>query len=442
MAHKTYPRERQGVEQIGPNVYRIGFQIRTPGPDGKPKRTWIRETKTYPDNLTHAQQLDLAEADLALLRKRHSDAPDDTVDIDHLPDEMTVAQLCKLWETTVLPTRSADYAKTASSMLEHHILPHLGTIAASNLTPLRINHWIALLSNKPQHNKSGKTLSKTTVRHCYITLSTIYNWALSSELVTSTPFQKTHAPKTRKHRPAFLDDDQAVDLLRRLQDVEDMSFRCAVMLALMCGLRLGEVDAITWSDIKWSKAIIDITKAVHQTPKTGRTVDEPKSDESVRLIHAPAALMALLDETRQWQEDNARILGDRWRGQGLIVCNFDGTPYNKDTPSRQWKKFAERNGFTGVTFHNLRTSHATILLSSSIDAVAVAGRMGHTDAATTLRYYAMVVAKRDQASANVMDTIAHRAGLSHNADEQLIHSISTTKHPDGTTLTIELEPRK
>lgn len=69
---------------------------------------------------------------------------------------------------------------------------------------------------------------------------------------------------------------------------------------------------------------------------------------------------------------------------------------NKDTPSRQWKRFADAHGFSGVHFHNLRTSHATILLSNSMDVTAVAGRMGHSDVTTTLTYYSMVVARRDK----------------------------------------------
>lgn len=73
-----------------------------------------------------------------------------------------------------------------------------------------------------------------------------------------------------------------------------MSFRAAVMLALMAGLRLGEVDALTWDCIDWDHATIDISSAVHQTPKEGNFIGHTKTDDSVRIITAPAALMALL----------------------------------------------------------------------------------------------------------------------------------------------------
>jgi len=157
------------------------------------------------------------------------------------------------------------------------------------------------------------------------------------------------------------------------------------------------------------------------------------------MITVPAALLTLLDETRKYQEENRRILGSRWRGENLIVCNFDGSPLNKDTPSRQWKRFAEAHGYEGVTFHNLRTSHATILMSNNIDAVAVASRLGHSDATTTLKYYTMIVSKRDRDSANVMDRIAHRAERQGTLFNLAITCSEISTHAGATVLSISLE---
>lgn len=439
MARKSTKQERPGIEYVGSNTFRVGFLPTITDENGNKVRRWVRKTFTYPDTLTHEQQLDLAEADLALLRSRHTQQVMH-VDVDDLPsaDQLTIAQLCQLWIDTKLPTESADYAKTASSLIELHIVPHLGSVIVSKLTPLRINAWVALLLRKPKRNKPKETLSARSVRHIYITLATIYNWARENQVLHETPFAATHAPKVRKHKPKYLDDDQAVGLLRQLATEENMAFRCAVMLALCCGLRLGEVGALTWSDVHWRDHAIDITKAVKQTPADGRQVGTTKTDDSIRMITVPAALMTLLDETRKYQEDNRRILGSRWRGEGLIVCNFDGSPQNKDTPSRQWKRFAEAHGYEGVTFHNLRTSHATILMSNNIDAVAVASRMGHSDAVTTLKFYAMMVAKRDRDSANVMDKIARRADRQGSLVSLSISSSEISSHAGATVLSIVL----
>lgn len=130
---------------------------------------------------------------------------------------ITIGQLVQLWRTTVLPTLSADYRKTADSLMDLHILPHLGRIKAAELTPLRIDQWTAALSTAPSQ-RTGRPLSSRSVRHIYILMSTICNWAHSHDLIRATPFQKTHAPKVRKTKPKFLDDTQGVELLRHLAE--------------------------------------------------------------------------------------------------------------------------------------------------------------------------------------------------------------------------------
>lgn len=424
--------KRPGIEQRGPNTYRIGFQLPASSVKG---RKWIRETHTYPATLTEAQQLDMAEAALRALKAKHLQEPRAHVDLDNLPSAqtITVAQLCQLWLDT--QHKSPDYDKTAQSLIDNHILPHLGDRAVASLTPLRINNWTTLLANT-RSKRGGGMLSDKTVRHVYVTLATVCNWGVEHDLLIASPLAKTHTPKARKTKPHFLDDDQAVELLRQLAHEEDLGFRCSVLLALFCGLRLSEVGALTWTDVNWRKATLDISKAIKQTPHTGRIIDTTKSDESMRVIAVPAALMTLLDETRKQQQEHKVLLGNRWREHNLIICDFDGSPLNKDTPSRRWKRFAEKHGFTGVTFHNLRTSHCTILISSSIDVVAVAGRMGHADAATTLKYYAMVVDKRDKESASVMDAIAQRAGMYTHLDDLTVSSYEVETHKDGVTVTM------
>ena len=60
----------------------------------------------------------------------------------------------------------------------------------------------------------------------------------------------------------YLTEERAVELLRCLHDEPNMCYRAAVLLALLCGLRLGEVGALRLSDVDWEHCTIDIGHAL------------------------------------------------------------------------------------------------------------------------------------------------------------------------------------
>ena len=408
------------VEKRGPNSWRVGFQL--PVSEG---RKWIRKTITLPPGLTEAEQRARAELEEARLRVDYADGR-------IVPESpMTVREFSVIWISDhVKPNCTADTLKNYQFFLDSRILPALGDIRLQSLTPVACNKFINSLrretarttakpadqrvrvSDRDRPAAPPHLLSDRTVRHYFDCLSYMLEKAVQWEYLTRNPMKKVDRPKVRKKPLRVLDDDQAVQLLRCLAVEESMSFRCAVLLALLCGLRLGEVGALSLQDINWSECSIDISRALHYTPASGSFVGDPKTEASRREIFLPPGMMALLEETRLYHEDARRQLGDRWRGSGRIVCAWDGSPLNKDTPSKWWRKFADKHGFEGVRFHDLRHSHATILFASNLDAVAVATRLGHASADTTLRIYAHAVRRRDLESAAAMQQLIDRAGVS------------------------------
>ena len=405
------------IERRGPNSWRVGFQ--TPTSEG---RKWIRRTVTFPAELSEAEQRERAELEEARLRVEYADG----LVVKDSP--ITVEEFSEIWfRDHVRPSCAPDTVKTYRSFLDTRILPAIGHLKLQQLNPVILTRFInsiksdtARTTAKPADQRvrvsdrdrpapRSKQLSARTVRHYYDTLDNMLKKAVQWEYLARNPMDKVDRPKVRKAELRVLDDDEAVQLLRCLALEESMPFRAAVLLALLCGLRLGEVGALRLQDIDWQNCAIDITRALHQTPETGAFYGDTKTEAGHRSISLPPGMMALLEETRQYHLDAQRVLGDRFHENGLIVCAWDGRPLHKDTPSKQWRKFADANGFHGVRFHDLRHSHATILFASNIDAVAVATRLGHASADTTLRIYAHAVRRRDQESADAMQRLLDRA---------------------------------
>jgi len=409
------------IEQRGPNSWRVGVQVQTE--DG---RKWIRRSLKFSAALSQAQQRRQAEK---ALHQLEADVENGKARANQ---NMTVRDLSALWmRRHVVANLSPVTAKNYQHLLDRRILPKLGDVPVEKVTPGMLSDFMAevraegrIVQAKPEAELKTKRrpsdlarlakdpsapLADKTLRTYYDTLYQMFEKAVRWEILWRNPMANVDRPRFRSKPVKFLDDEQAVDLLRTLRKEENMSFRCAVLLALSCGLRLGEVGALTWDDVNWKRCTINISKAVKYTPAWGSFVGTTKSESSDRAIQLPAGMMALLDETKKHHEQLAQLLGDRWRGVGRIVCGWDGTPLHHDTPSKQFRKFADKHGFEGVRFHDLRHTHATLLFASNIDAVAVASRLGHAKADTTLRIYAHALKRRDEDSAEAMQAILDRA---------------------------------
>lgn len=412
-----------GVERRGKNSWRIGIQILTDS-----GWEWVRETIKLPDNMTDAKQRKEAEKALARLQ----------IDVDEgrkkpAQAAYTVRTFSELWiDQHVKPNLSAVTLKNYQHFLDARILPMLGDIPLKKLTPLLLTKWLTDLRESPRRStalpdeklsrprtpsdiaklgadKKVDPLSARTIQHYYDTLESMLDKAVQWDILQHNPMIKVDRPKAKKTKPNYLTEERAVELLRCLNDEPIMSYRAALLLALLCGLRLGEVGALRLSDVDWEQGTIDISHALKYTPRMGNYEGDPKSDAGQRLIALPPGMMTVLHETRAYQEDVAAQVGDVWVGEGWIVHAWNGAQLHHDTPSKWFRRFADAHGFEGVRYHDLRHTHATILLANNIDAVSVSSRLGHSDASTTLRTYAHALRRRDVDAANALQSLLDRA---------------------------------
>lgn len=405
------------IEHRSANTWRVG--VRTSVDEG---REWIRRTLEFPASMPEYEQRKRAELAAAQLEL------DVAKGIAVPTHKLTVRNFAQIWiDEHVRPNCTENTLKNYQFFLDSRILPELGDVMIQKLTPIMLTKFInslrgeytrstaispelrARASDRLRPDKPPKPLSDRTVRHYYDTINYMLGKAVQWQYLDHNPMDKVDRPKVKKTKAQYLDDEQAIRLLRCLANEESLPFRCAVLLALLCGLRLGEVGALCLEDVNWDDCSISIDRALKYTPEEGNFIGSPKTETSERVVDLPAGMMALLEETRKYHEDAEAFLGDRWRGCGRIVSAWDGTPMHHDTPSKQFRKFADRNGFEGVRFHDLRHTHATLLFANNIDAVAVASRLGHADASTTLRIYAHAIRRRDRESAQAMQALVERA---------------------------------
>ncbi|MBR4711487.1 MAG: tyrosine-type recombinase/integrase [Clostridia bacterium] len=413
------------IEKRGKGSWRLTLSVQ--GPSGP---MLIRETVRVDPSLSEARQRREAEKAYALLLLRF-----DAGEVAPPRPAHTLRSWAETWlSTCIAPNCSPVTLKNDRHLLDSRILPELGDLKLTQLTPAVLTEWLAGLRDAPRKStalpdaqlarghrapsdqlapaeKRTRPLSANTVLHYYVCLSSCLEQAVRLELLKSNPMDRVPRPKLRKPKVRYLTEKQCVDLLTALCRDQNVAFRAAVLLALLCGLRLGEVGALRLSDVDFDAGTIDISRALKYTPARGSFEADPKSDAGDRLITLPAAVLSLLTQIRDYQAACCRLIPNLWRGEGWIVCAWDGAQLHHDTPSKWFRAFADRNGFEGLRFHDLRHTHASILLANGIDVVAVAARMGHEDPSVTLRTYAHALARRDKDSARVFDALLQDVSL-------------------------------
>ena len=323
------------------------------------------------------------------------------------------------WITTWLADVAAARvgAKTHeryAQLLELHVKPRLGSTLIQKLQPAAIQAlYTELLKSgrrpsrakvQPEDRETG--LSTSTVLAVHRALSMCLRSAVRLRVIPRNPCSDVDPPKKARGASESasvkaLDQDQLDALLKALES--DELFLLAVALAAT-GLRRGEAFGLRWSDLDFEQKTLRVYRKVEETKKHGvRVLDRPKTSSSRRTIGIDDGLIAMLRKEWKEQAEIQLKLGRRIERDALIF-HPDPTeptlPWSPDWMSRKFAKHAAARGFDGVGLHDLRHTHATLLLLNGAPLHMVAARLGHSSPTITLTTYAHVLKRgEDQVTA-------------------------------------------
>ena len=409
------------IEHRGKNSWRIGTQVKVNG-----QWQWIRIPLRMDPALSEAVQRRDAERELAILEAR-------------LQGELVATPTLREWSETWLtkhldPDASPVTVANYRYLLSSRILPQLGDQLLPDLTPAKLTDWLYNLRKdkrkttrlpddklkRPRRqteagalaapSAAAKPLSVKTALNYYGCMKTMLAAAVRVGLLEYNPMDRVPRPKKRKKKKATLPEAEVVALLQLIITEADTPLKLAVLLAMLCSLRLGEVGALKYSSVDWDAGTIAVGRALKYTPATGAFIAETKTDAGDRVITLPPSMIRILRDA-MWQDVmEEQDDPEKWKGAGWIVHSRHGARVNKDTPSKWFRKFADAHGYQGLTFHGLRHVHATMLLQHHVDLQSVSSRMGHSDPSVTLRAYADAMPARDQEAAATMDALLISSG--------------------------------
>lgn len=249
-------------------------------------------------------------------------------------------------------------------------------------------------------------LAENTVKKIYNIVNTSLNDATYSlRIIKENPARFIiDKPKNVKKEIVVWTAEQVRTFI---QDSSQKSrYRHAFKLALATGMRQGEILGLRWKDVDFQNNTIRVTQTLSHDGKELKS--GAKTISSIRPIaiddDTKASLLKLYNQT-QLEKRQALAISQEYFDHDLVICTIKGTPCSPRNLMRAYYDALDKADVPKITFHNLRHTHATLLLLAGIHPKVVSERLGHSSIKITLDIYSHLLPNMQEEAARSIGNI-------------------------------------
>jgi integrase len=353
--------------------------------------------------------------------KKQAEQADKTAGKQVRSDERTTVKTYLLdWLETV--KKPAVRPKTFTSykyLVTAYIIPALGHHRLTGLAEMDVQKFINGLKAHTV-KRTGKPMSNRTVHYAYSVLKDALQKALLWGLVKRNVAANVTAPGKGNPQAEYLTPTQARHFL---DSVRGDRHETLYVLAIMCGLRQGELLGLRWQDIDLDGGTLTVRQTmqrVARTPNEGEKkgpateliFSTPKTKASERTIMLGQAVLQSLRQHRAAQRELILLMpAERWVDQNLVFCTEPhpnglhpgGMPIDGGNLVRVFHRCLEKAALPRIRFHQLRHTCASLLLAQGVPLKVVQVTLGHSDFNITAQTYSHVVQELKREAADSMD---------------------------------------
>lgn len=275
------------------------------------------------------------------------------------------------------------------NIIEVKLLPYFSQLKVCDIDTIKVRKWQNELISFRDAN--GKPYSQTYLKTCNNQLSAILNYAVSHYNLASNPCRAAGSiGKSKAEEMKYWTQKQYEQFSANIQK---SAVRLAFDILFYTGMRSGELLALTPADILPNKRI-SITKNFAKL--NGKELFLiPKTPRSKRNIAIPDFLY---DEINEYISK----LGEIKQDDRIFY-------FTKSALEKEIKRVADKTGLPRIRVHDLRHSHASMLIDMGFDILEISERLGHESAKTTMDTYAHLYPDKDQQLANRLNE--YRRGI-------------------------------
>lgn len=320
--------------------------------------------------------------------------------IDPRGGRVTLNELIDLWWPDYRRKLKPSAVHSEGGRVRNHIRALLGHLCLDELDTLTVNQWLADLEHGRGPMGGGPTgprqrprkripLAPKTVHNVHGLLFVIMAFAIAQKLRRDNPCASSTLPARVHREMRFLTDPE----IERLILAMPQHWRPLIILLVSTGLRWGEAIGLRVGrvDLLAKRPKLRIEEQLQETADGELIFVSPKSARSRRTVSftRPTALVL------------APLVAGKESGE-LVFLTVTGRPVRTRNFRREWLAACEAAGLTGLRIHDLRHTHAAILLSAGVKIEKISRRLGHASIAVTDMIYGHL---REEADEEVLAAI-------------------------------------
>ena len=292
--------------------------------------------------------------------------------------DMTFASFFEQYTADMQTRIKENTWATKEHIIRTKLIPHFGKLKMSSITAQQIITWQNELMN--YKDEKGKSLSPVYLKTIHNQLSAIFNHAVKYYNLRENPCKKAGSMGKKKNREMlFWTKEEYLKFAEVMMD-KPQSYYAFEML-YWCGIREGELLALTPADFNFEKNTVSINKS-YQRLNGQDLITTPKTEKSNRVITMP---QFLADEMK----DYLRMLYDVGENERMFTVT-------KSYLHREMDRGAKEAGVKRIRIHDIRHSHVSHLIDMGFSAIAIADRVGHESIDITYNYAHLFPSKQTE----------------------------------------------
>ncbi|KYG28132.1 tyrosine-type recombinase/integrase [Alkalihalobacillus trypoxylicola] len=282
--------------------------------------------------------------------------------------------------------------------LDRRIRPYIGTL---KLTELKLHHGQKLVTEFLEEGKSERYIEYT-----FTLFRGSLNFAVKTDILQKNPLEHLELPRPRQTKKTTWSAEE-IKRFMIFSKTENPYYMVPLLIAARTGMRRGEVLGLRWDKVDFERKKITVEYSLTFNEPTKQFIMvSPKTKSSYRQISIDDDLTNELKRHRKRQLEMKMLLGadydDSWN---LVCCSTNGRPMYGRSLAHHFDHVAKKAGLKKIRIHDLRHSHATMLLREGVNPKIVSERLGHSSIKMTLDVYSHVTLDMQEKTADIIKNI-------------------------------------